>query len=53
VEHPLLVNQQRRFLSAGPGRLDGDVGVQLAAFFDGVQVDPSSTEARLSRGYGI
>lgn len=47
------INQQRRFVSAGPEHLDGDVGGQLAAFFDGVQVDPSSTEDSLSRGYGI
>jgi hypothetical protein len=46
-----LINQGRRKLSAGPGMLDGDVGDQLAAFFDGSQIDMASSEATLSRGY--
>lgn len=46
-----LVNQGRRKKSAGPGKRDGDVGDQLAAFFDGSQVDPASSESVLSRGY--
>jgi hypothetical protein len=48
-----LINQGRRKLSARPGLLDSDVGEQPAAFFDGNQVDPASSEARLSRGYAL
>jgi hypothetical protein len=33
--------------------IDGDVGDQLAAFFDGSQVDPSASQASLSRGYAV
>lgn len=31
--------------------VDGDVGDQIAGFFDGGQVDPASSETLLSRGY--
>jgi hypothetical protein len=48
-----LINQGRRKRSAGPGMVDGDPGEQLAAFFDGHQVDPSASEASLSRGYAV
>lgn len=48
-----LINAGRRKRSAGPGMLDGDVGDQVAAFFDGNQVDPSSSEGGLSRGYAV
>jgi hypothetical protein len=47
------INAGRRKLTAAPGMLDGDVGDQVAAFFDGSQVDPSSSEASLSRGYAV
>lgn len=47
------VNALRRDKSRNPDKfmLDGDVGEQLAGFFDGGQVDPTSSEALLSRGY--
>jgi hypothetical protein len=48
-----LINQGRRKRSAGPGMVDGDPGEQVAAFFDGHQVDPSASEASLSRGYAV
>ena len=48
-----LINQRRRQLTAGPGSLDGDVGDQIAAFFDGNQIDPAASEAPLSRGYAV
>lgn len=48
-----LINAGRRKKSSGPGMLDGDVGDQLAAFFDGIQVDPSASQANLSRGYAV
>jgi hypothetical protein len=48
-----LINAGRRKASQAPGMLDGDVGDQVAAFFDGNQVDPSSSEASLSRGYAV
>jgi hypothetical protein len=31
----------------------GDVGDQIAGFFDGGQIDPASTETQVSRGYSI
>ncbi len=46
-----LLNARRRGASAGPGMLDGDVGDQIAGFFDGTQIDPGASEAPLSRGY--
>lgn len=46
-----LLNEKRRSLTTGPDRKDGDVGEQIAGFFDGSQIDPASTETRLSRGY--
>lgn len=48
-----LINEGRRAKSAQPGMLDGDVGDQVAGYFDGNQVDPSSSEAKLSRGYAV
>jgi hypothetical protein len=48
-----LINQGRRKKSAAPDMLDGDIGDQLAAFFDGIQVDPSASQAGLSRGYAV
>jgi len=48
-----LINAGRRKRSAVAGMLDGDVGDQLSAFFDGSQVDLSSSEASLSRGYAV
>jgi hypothetical protein len=48
-----LINAGRRKRSVGPGMADGDVGEQVAAFFDGLQVDPSASEASLSRGYAV
>jgi hypothetical protein len=48
-----LVNEARRKQSEAPDKLDGDVGDQLAAFFDGVQVSLSASEAPVSRGYAV
>jgi hypothetical protein len=48
-----LINELRRKKSAQPGMLDGDVGDQVAGYFDGNQVDPSSSEAKVSRGYAV
>lgn len=47
------INALRRSKSRNPAKfmVDGDVGEQLAGFFDGGQVDPASSEASLSRGY--
>jgi hypothetical protein len=47
------VNARRRAASKNPERfmVDGDVGEQLAGFFDGGQVDPASSETVVSRGY--
>lgn len=47
------INSGRRKKSASSSMLDGDVGDQLAAFFDGVQVSLSATEAPVSRGYSV
>lgn len=46
-----LINAGRRKKTATPDMLGGDVGEQLAGFFDGGQVDPASSEASLSPGY--
>jgi hypothetical protein len=46
-----LVNEARRNHSVTEDKLDGDVGDQVAAFFDGVQVSLSASEAPVSRGY--
>jgi hypothetical protein len=35
------------------GRRKHDIGDQLASFFDGVQVDPASSEGGLSPGYAV
>jgi hypothetical protein len=48
-----LINAGRRKRSIAPDQLDGDVGEQLAGFFDGLQVAPSASEAGLSRGYAV
>ena len=49
-----LINAGRRKKTiAPPDMLDGDTGDQLAAFFDGIQVDPSASQAPLSRGYAV
>jgi hypothetical protein len=48
-----LINAGRRKRSATSTMLGGDVGDQVAAFFDGNQVDPSSSEASLSPGYAV
>lgn len=47
------INALRRRATKNPDRfmVDGDVGEQLAGFFDGNQIDPASTEALVSRGY--
>lgn len=42
-----ILNQMRRKKSKG------DVGVQIAGYFDGVQVDPASSEQSVSRGYSL
>lgn len=48
-----LINEARRKKTAQLGMLDGDVGDQIAGYFDGNQVDPSSSEGKLSRGYAV
>jgi hypothetical protein len=48
-----LLNRARRAATCGPGLADGDPGEQIAGFFDGVQVDPASSEGALSRGYAV
>ncbi|WP_448192063.1 YybH family protein [Azospirillum sp. sgz301742] len=50
-----LLNQRRREASRDPGRFmaDGDVGEQIAGFFDGGQIDPASSQAGVSRGYSL
>jgi len=48
-----LINQGRRKKTAGAAQLDGDVGDQVAAFFDGKQVSLSATETPISRGYAV
>ena len=47
------LNALRRSRTSDPEHFlaDGDVGEQLAGFFDGGQIDPASSEASLSRGY--
>jgi hypothetical protein len=47
------INAKRRKNSETPDMKDGDVGDQLAAFFDGNQVDPASSQSKLSRGYAV
>jgi hypothetical protein len=47
------INQKRRAATVRAGQLDGNVSTQLAGFFDGGQLDPGSTEMRISRGYAI
>jgi len=49
------INALRREATKNPKRfiVDGDVGEQLAGFFDGAQIDPASTEAPVSRGYSV
>jgi hypothetical protein len=37
--------------NAEKSMVDGDVGDQIAGFFDGGQIDPASSEAAVSRGY--
>ena len=47
------INAKRREATKDLARfmIDGDVSEQLTGFFDGVQVDPASSETVLSRGY--
>ena len=48
-----LLNGARRKKTATSRMVAGDVGDQIAAFFDGNQVDPASSEAPLSAGYAM
>lgn len=48
-----LLNAARRKKSTNPAMLHGDVSDQIAAFFDGVQVSISDSEAPASLGYAI
>lgn len=48
-----LINSGRRKKTATPSMLGGDVGEQLAGFFDGNQIDPASSETPLSPGYAL
>jgi hypothetical protein len=47
------LNELRRQNTKNPDKymVDGDVGEQIAGYFDGVQIDPASTEAKVSHGY--
>jgi hypothetical protein len=49
------LNALRRDKTRDPKRsmADGDVGDQIAGFFDGGQIDPASTETQVSRGYSL
>ena len=49
------LNAPRRDKTRNPAKFmaDGDVGDQIAGFFDGVQIDPASTETTVSRGYAV
>jgi ketosteroid isomerase-like protein len=49
------LNDRRRVLTRDPGQfmIDGDVGDQIAGYFDGGQINPASTEAPVSRGYSV
>jgi hypothetical protein len=48
-----LINDQRRKKTATKTMKGGDVGEQISAFFDGNQVDPASSETKLSSGYAV
>lgn len=50
-----LLNKLRRKATEDPAKfmLDGDVGEQIAGFFDGNQIDPASSEMGVSRGYAV
>ncbi|MDP9096705.1 MAG: hypothetical protein M3N26_09185 [Pseudomonadota bacterium] len=48
-----LINEGRRTKSASTAMLGGDTGDQIAGFFDGVQVDPASSQNRISPGYAV
>lgn len=47
------LNAVRRDKTRNPDRfmIDGELGDQIAGFFDGGQIDPASSEAAVSRGY--
>jgi hypothetical protein len=45
------LNERRMQHSRGSNNLDGDVGERIAAYFDGSQVDPASSESAVTRGY--
>lgn len=47
------LNALRRSKTSNPEKfmIDGDVGDQIAGFFDGGQIDPASSEMTVSRGY--
>ena len=47
------LNALRRSKTKNPEKfmIDGDVGDQIAGFFDGGQIDPASSETTVSRGY--
>ncbi len=49
------LNDIRRDLSRDPKKFmaDGEVGEQIAGFFDGTQINPASTESALSHGYSV
>jgi hypothetical protein len=47
------LNAIRRSKTSNPEKymIDGDVGEQIAGFFDGGQIDPASSESAVARGY--
>ncbi len=47
------INSKRRKALVSAEMPNGDPGIQLAGFFDGVQIDPASTETAVSRGYAV
>jgi hypothetical protein len=48
-----LINAGRRKKSANPKMIGGDAGDQVVGFFDGNQVDLSSSQASVSPGYAV
>jgi len=48
-----LLNQRRLAATVDPGMLNGDVGMLLAGYFDGRQIDPAAMQLPTSRGYAV
>jgi hypothetical protein len=48
-----LLNQRRLALTRAREMLDGDVGDQIAGYFDGRQIDPAAGQTPVVRGYAL